>query len=75
MLVLPCSAVAVILPLIFPGNVVSLEGKSAVFSWHIAIAMLAYGALTIAAFHAVLMAVAGSKRLRLGALMSTQYSD
>ena len=25
--------------------------------------------------HAVLMAVAGSKRLRLGALMSTQYSD
>ncbi len=60
-LVMPCAAVAVLLPLLFPGSVVSLEGKSALFSWHIAIAMLAYSTLTIAAFHAVLMALQESK--------------
>jgi ABC-type uncharacterized transport system permease subunit len=56
-MVLPCAAVAVALPAIFPGNVVLLENKSPWFSWHIVIAMLAYSTLTIAAFHAVLMAL------------------
>jgi ABC-type uncharacterized transport system permease subunit len=56
-MVLPCAAVAVILPAMFPGSVILLEGKSPLFSWHIAIAMLAYSTLTIAAFHAVLMAL------------------
>jgi ABC-type uncharacterized transport system permease subunit len=56
-MVLPCAAVAVILPTVFPGTVVLLENRSAVFSWHIVIAMLAYSTLTIAAFHAVLMAL------------------
>lgn len=56
-LVLPTAAVAVILPVAFPGNLISLDGKSAVFSWHIAISILAYSTLTIAAFHAVLMAL------------------
>jgi ABC-type uncharacterized transport system permease subunit len=56
-LVLPSAAVAVILPLLFPGSVVPLQGKSALFPWHIAIAILAYSTLTIAAFHAVLMAL------------------
>ncbi|MGZ3236371.1 MAG: cytochrome C assembly family protein [Burkholderiaceae bacterium] len=60
-LVLPCAAVAVILPMLFPGNVVSLEGKSPLFSWHIAIAILAYSTLTIAAFHAVLMTLQESR--------------
>jgi ABC-type uncharacterized transport system permease subunit len=60
-LILPSAAVAVILPLIFPGSVVSLEGKSTWFAWHIAIAMLAYSTLTIAAFHAVLMALQESQ--------------
>jgi ABC-type uncharacterized transport system permease subunit len=60
-LVMPCAAVAVILPPLFPGSVVSLEGKSSLFSWHIAIAILAYSTLTIAAFHAVLMALQESK--------------
>src|SRR5689334_1219608 len=50
-LVMPCAAVTVILPVLFPGSVVQLEGKSALFSWHIAIAILAYSTLTIAAFH------------------------
>jgi ABC-type uncharacterized transport system permease subunit len=60
-MVLPCAAVAVILPLLFPGSVVPLHNKSALFSWHIAIAMLAYSTLTIAAFHAVLMALQEAK--------------
>jgi ABC-type uncharacterized transport system permease subunit len=60
-LMLPCAAVAVLLPVLFPGNVVPLTGKSALFPWHIAIAMLAYSTLTIAAFHAVLMALQESK--------------
>lgn len=60
-LVLPVAAVAVVLPAIFPGGVVDLSGKSALFSWHIAIAILAYSTLTIAAFHAVLMALQESR--------------
>lgn len=56
-LVLPTAAVAVVLPVLFPGSVVPLEGKSALFPWHVAIAVLAYSTLTIAAFHAVLMAL------------------
>jgi ABC-type uncharacterized transport system permease subunit len=60
-LVMPCAAIAVILPAVFPGSVVPLEGKSALFTWHIAIAMLAYSTLTIAAFHAVLMTLQESR--------------
>jgi ABC-type uncharacterized transport system permease subunit len=60
-LVLPCAAIAVALPALFPGSVVLLAGKSSLFSWHIAIAMLAYSTLTIAAFHAVLMVVQESR--------------
>jgi ABC-type uncharacterized transport system permease subunit len=60
-LVLPCAAISVVLPAIFPGNMIPLEGKSALFPWHIAIATLAYSTLTIAAFHAVLMALQESK--------------
>lgn len=56
-MVLPCAAAAVILPTVFPGSIVMLDGKSWLFSWHIAIAMLAYSTLTVAAFHAVLMAL------------------
>ncbi len=61
MLVLPCAAVAVLLPLLFVGSVLSLEGRSALFAWHIAIALLAYSTLTIAAFHAVLMTLQESR--------------
>ena len=60
-LVLPVAAVTVLLPIAFPGSVVALEGKSVLFPWHVAIAMLAYSTLTIAAFHAVLMALQESK--------------
>lgn len=60
-LVLPVAAAAVVLPAVFPGSVVPLEGKSTLFPWHIAISILAYSTLTIAAFHAVLMALQESK--------------
>ncbi|WP_293779430.1 cytochrome c biogenesis protein CcsA [uncultured Oxalicibacterium sp.] len=56
-LVLPCAAVGVLLPLVFPGSLVPLEEHSVLFPWHIAIATLAYSTFTIAAFHAVLMAI------------------
>ncbi|MDY7545630.1 cytochrome c biogenesis protein CcsA [Glaciimonas sp. CA11.2] len=60
-LVLPTAAVAVILPALFPGNMVSLSGKSPIFLWHIVISILAYSTLTIAAFHAVLMVLQESR--------------
>lgn len=60
-LVLPTAALAVVLPVMFPGSVVPLEGKSALFPWHVTVAILAYSSLTIAAFHAVLMALQESR--------------
>ena len=60
-LVLPSAALAVVLPVLFPGSIVPLEGKSVLFPWHVAIAILAYSSLTIAAFHAVLMALQESR--------------
>jgi ABC-type uncharacterized transport system permease subunit len=60
-LMLPCAAAACLLPTLFPGTQVLLENKSALFGWHIVIAILAYSSLTIAAFHAVLMALQESR--------------
>ncbi len=56
-LVMPFAFVAALLPLLFPGTLTPLAGKSPAFGWHIAVAVLAYSTLTIAAFHAVLMAL------------------
>lgn len=60
-LMLPIAAIATLLPMIFPGSLVPMQGKSPMFSWHVAIAILAYSTLTVAAFHAVLMALQESK--------------
>ena len=60
-LMLPVAAVATLLPMIFPGSVIPMQGKSPLFSWHIVVAVLAYSTLTVAAFHAVLMALQESK--------------
>jgi ABC-type uncharacterized transport system permease subunit len=60
-LVMPCAAAAAILPLLFPGSVFQLDGKAPAFGWHIAVAILSYATLTIAAFHAVLMALQESR--------------
>jgi ABC-type uncharacterized transport system permease subunit len=56
-LVMPCACAATVLPVLFPGSVLQLQGQSSAFGWHIAVAILAYSTLTIAAFHAVLMAL------------------
>ncbi len=69
-LVLPIAAVATVLPLAFPGALIPLAGKSTLFSWHIAVSTLAYGALTIAAFHAVVMAMQESRLHSLAAAAS-----
>ena len=60
-LVMPCASVAAVLPLVFPGAVLQLQGKAPAYGWHIAVAILAYSTLTIAAFHAVLMALQESR--------------
>ncbi|MBY0573342.1 MAG: cytochrome c biogenesis protein CcsA [Undibacterium sp.] len=56
-LVLPQATLTSILPIFFPGNVIILSGKPAMFPWHIGVAVLAYSTLTIAAFHALVMYV------------------
>ncbi|RZA32709.1 MAG: inner membrane protein YpjD [Lysobacteraceae bacterium] len=56
-LVMPFACAASVLPLVFPGSLLELNGQSPAFGWHVAVAVLAYSTLTIAAFHAVLMAL------------------
>jgi ABC-type uncharacterized transport system permease subunit len=60
-LVLPSAAAVAALPLAFPGTLIPLADKTPLFSWHIVLSTLAYGALTIAAFQAVLMAMQESR--------------
>ena len=60
-LVLPSAAAVAALPLAFPGSLIPLADKTPLFSWHIVLSTLAYGALTIAAFQAVLMAMQESR--------------
>jgi ABC-type uncharacterized transport system permease subunit len=56
-LIMPCAAVASLLPPLFPGSLMPVESQTPAFGWHVAVAVMAYSTLTIAAFHAVLMAV------------------
>lgn len=56
-IVMPCAAVAALLPPLFPGSLMPVQDQSPAFGWHVAVALLAYSTLTIAAFHAVLMAL------------------
>ena len=56
-LLLPAAALMTLLPIFFPGSLIVLSGKTAMFPWHLCIALLAYSTLTIAAFHAVVMSV------------------
>jgi ABC-type uncharacterized transport system permease subunit len=60
-LVMPCACAAAALPLLFPGAVLQLQGRTPAYGWHIAVAILSYSTLTIAAFHAVLMALQESR--------------
>jgi ABC-type uncharacterized transport system permease subunit len=56
-LVAPVAAVSVLLPLVFPSLRPLANTELPAFKAHISIAMLAYSLLTIAALHALLMAV------------------
>ena len=56
-LVMPFAVVAAVLPVVFPGSLLPLNGQTPAFGWHVVVAVLAYSTLTIAAFHAVLMAL------------------
>ena len=49
------------LPPLFPGSMLQMQHQSSAFGWHIAVAVLAYSTLTIAAFHAILMALQESR--------------
>ncbi|MBU0752513.1 MAG: cytochrome c biogenesis protein CcsA [Gammaproteobacteria bacterium] len=67
MLGLPLAAVCVLLPPVLPGQHLLVNADSPAFRAHFLMAMLAYSLFTLAALHAVLMAVA-EKRLHRGRL-------
>ena len=58
MLGLPLAAVCVLLPVVYPGQRLTFNVDSLAFRMHFLIAMLAYSLFTLAALHALLMAVA-----------------
>lgn len=67
MFVLPAAAVGVVLPIVFPAQHLLMNADSPQFRAHFLIAMLAYSLFTLAALHAILMAVA-EKGLHRGKL-------
>jgi ABC-type uncharacterized transport system permease subunit len=69
-LVLPAGLVGSLLPLVFPGPHVLINAASPAFRAHFIIAMLAYSLFTLAALHAMLMAVA-ERQLHSGRLSRT----
>jgi ABC-type uncharacterized transport system permease subunit len=73
MLGLPAAAVGVLLPTIFPAQHLLANVDSMQFRIHFLIAMLAYSLFTLAALHAILMAVAekGLHRGRLTPLLTS----
>lgn len=73
MLVLPAAAMGVALPLIFPAQHLLVNADSPQFRLHFMVAMLAYSLFTLAALHAILMALAenGLHRGRLTPLLSS----
>ncbi|MDI6747770.1 MAG: cytochrome c biogenesis protein CcsA [Rhodocyclaceae bacterium] len=67
MLGLPLAAACVLLPWVLPGQHVLANAGSPTFRVHLLMAMLAYSLFTLAALHAILMAVA-ERRLHRGRL-------
>lgn len=67
MMVLPAAALAALLPVAFPAQHELTRAALPMFRAHFLVAMLAYGLFTLAAMHAVLMAVA-ERRLHKGRL-------
>jgi ABC-type uncharacterized transport system permease subunit len=67
MLGLPLAALCALLPWLFPGQHLLANAGSFVFRLHLLMAMLAYSLFTLAALHAVLMAIT-ERRLHSGRL-------
>lgn len=67
MLGLPLAAACALLPWLIPGQHILANADSATFRLHFLMAMLAYSLFTLAALHAILMAVT-EKRLHRGRL-------
>lgn len=63
--VLPVAAAAVLLPLAFPGIVMTVERSQPLFLPHLLVGTLAYGVLMLAAVHALLMTAASRALHRL----------
>lgn len=57
-LALPVGLVACLMPLVLPGQLILTNADSPAFRAHFIVAMLAYSLFTLAALHAILMAVA-----------------
>lgn len=66
-LVLPLAGICTLLPVLFPGQHLLSNVTSAMFRIHFFIAMVAYSLFTLAALHAIIMAVA-ERRLHRGEL-------
>ena len=62
LLVMPVALIGSLLPLVFPGAQILGYAASPLFKLHFAIANVAYGLFTLAAFHAILM-LAAERRL------------
>lgn len=73
LLLMPNAALMVVLPSFFPGSLIALAGKTAMFPWHVVVAMLAYSTLTIAAFHAVVMTVQDKHLHQLRAVKNVEW--
>lgn len=69
-LVLPAGLIGSVLPLVFPGQHLLVNAASPAFRAHFIVAMLAYSLFTLAALHAMLMAVA-ERQLHSGRLSRT----
>ena len=66
-LALPLAGICTLLPVLFPGQHLLSNVTSAMFRLHFLIAMVAYSLFTLAALHAIIMAVA-ERRLHRGEL-------
>ena len=69
-LVLPAGVIGSVLPLVFPGQHLLANAASPAFRAHFIVAMLAYSLFTLAALHAMLMAMA-ERQLHSGRLSRT----
>lgn len=69
-MVIPAGLIGSVLPLIFPGEHILSNAGSPAFRAHFIIAMLSYSLFTLAALHAMLMAVA-ERQLHSGRLTRT----